>query len=71
MNKVKLITKVSPTNTTISLKMGIPTSIKNREIKAGNLKSTITRLRKRGYEIEYTEDGRIDDILVTLKKKPL
>lgn len=70
MDKEYLKSKVSPTATITSLKINVPTSIKNRDIKAGNLKSTISRLRKKGYEIEYTEEGRIDDVVVTLKKKP-
>ena len=70
MDKEYLKSKVSPTATITSLKINVPTSIKNRDIKAGNLKSTISRLRKKGYEIEYTEEGRIDDVVVTWKKKP-
>lgn len=68
MNEEYLKSKVSPTNTITSLKLNVPTPIKNRDIKAGNVKSTISRLRKKGYVIEYTEEGRIDDVLVTLKK---
>lgn len=71
MNEGYLKTKFSPTKTIISLKINVPTPIRNRDIKIGTIKSTISRLRKKGYIIEYTEEGRIDDVLVTLKKVPL
>lgn len=71
MSKEYLKSKFSPTETIISLKMNVPTPIRNRDIKTGTIKSTISRLRKKGYIIEYTEEGRVDDILVTLKKVPL
>lgn len=65
MSKANLAKKVSPMATILSLPIGIPTPIKHRDIKVGNLKSTITRLRKKGYEISYTEEGRVDDLLIT------
>lgn len=68
MSKANLAKKVSPTATILSLPLGVPTPIRNRDIKIGNLKSTITRLRKKGYEIAYTEEGRVDDLLITRLK---
>lgn len=68
MKSAKLKTIISPTKTILALPVGVPTPIKHKDIKCGTLKSTITRLRKKGYIIDYTEDGRVDDVLVTLKK---
>lgn len=68
MNEVELITKVSPTETIKNLPRGVPTLIRNKDIKVGCVKTTITNLRKQGHIIEYTEDGRIDDIIVTRVK---
>lgn len=68
MSKAVLAKKISPTATILSLPIGIPTPIKHKDIKIGTLKSTITRLRKKGHEIKYTEEGRTDDLLVTLLK---
>lgn len=70
MELIKTVTKVSPTETILALPIGIPTPIKNRDIKAGNIKSTISRLRGKGYVIECTEEGRIDDVVVTLIRDP-
>lgn len=69
MTRAIIHKKVSPTDTILNLPVGIPTSIKNRDIKTGVVKTTISRLRNEGHIIEYTEKGRIDDILVTLVAK--
>lgn len=68
MNKAKVATKKSPSDTITSLPENIPTKVMNKDIKAGNLKSTITRLRKKGHKIEYTEKGCPDYVIVTRLK---
>lgn len=68
MSKKTLVKKAFPTETILRLPVGIPTPIKHKDIKIGTLKSTITRLRKQGHVIEYTEAGRIEDLLITLVK---
>lgn len=55
MDKEYLKSKVSLTATIVSLKINVPTSIKNRDIKAGNLKSTISFMSQTSEKLRYLE----------------
>lgn len=65
---VSVVKKVDVQATLLSLKIGIPTSIKNRDIKACSLRSANRILKGRGYSFILSEAGRIDDIIVTRLK---
>lgn len=63
-----LVKRVDVQATLLSLKIGVPTSIKNREIKACSLRSANRILKGKGYSFILSEAGRIDDVIVTRVK---
>lgn len=68
ITSASLIKRVDVQATLLSLKIGVPTSIKNREIKACSLRSANRILKKKGYSFILSEAGRIDDVIVTRLK---
>lgn len=65
---VALKTKTDVQGTLLSLGIGVPTSIKNKEIKACSIRSAIRKLNQKGYSFKQSEEGRIDDVIVTRLK---
>ncbi len=65
---VSIVKKTDVQATLLSLKIGVPTSIKNREIKACSLRSANRILKAKGYSFILSEAGRIDDVIVTRLK---
>jgi hypothetical protein len=68
ITSASLIKRVDVQATLLSLKIGVPTSIKNREIKACSLRSANRILKAKGYSFILSEAGRIDDVIVTRLK---
>lgn len=62
---VSIVKKIDVQATLLSLKVGVPTSIKNKEIKACSLRSANRILKGKGYSFILSEAGRVDDIIVT------
>ncbi|QGT70198.1 hypothetical protein FOC41_04125 [Bacteroides ovatus] len=65
ITSASLVKRVDVQATLLSLKIGVPTSIKNREIKACSLRSANRILKAKGYSFILSEAGRIDDVIVT------
>lgn len=65
---VALKTKTDVQGTLLALKIGVPTAIKNTQIKACSIRSAIRKLTMKGYSFKQSEDGRIDDVVVTRLK---
>ena len=68
ITSASLVKRVDVQATLLSLKIGVPTSIKNREIKACSLRSANRILKAKGYSFILSEAGRIDDVIVTRLK---
>lgn len=65
ITSVSIVKKIDVQATLLSLKVGVPTSIKNKEIKACSLRSANRILKGKGYSFILSEAGRVDDIIVT------
>lgn len=68
MEIAKLKKRISARDTLLSLPIGKPCIIKNRQIKLNVVRSAITKLKNQGYRFDSTEAGRIDDMIVTRLK---
>ena len=68
ITSASLVKRVDVQATLLTLKIGGPTSIKNREIKACSLRSANRILKAKGYSFILSEAGRIDDVIVTRLK---
>lgn len=68
INPVSLKTKTDVQGTLLALKIGVPTAIKNTQIKACSIRSAIRKLSSKGYSFKQSEEGRIDDVIVTRLK---
>ena len=68
ITSASMVKRIDVQATLLSLKVGIPTSIKNKEIKACSLRSANRILKRKGYSFILSEAGRIDDIIVTRLK---
>lgn len=68
INPVALKTKTDVQGTLLALKIGVPTAIKNNQIKACSIRSAIRKLATKGYSFKQSEEGRIDDVIVTRLK---
>lgn len=68
MEIAKLKKRISARDTLLSLPIGKPYIIKNRQIKLNVVRSAITKLKNQGYSFDSTEAGRIDDMIVTRLK---
>lgn len=66
--KAKIVTKPSLADTLRSLSIGKPTIIKNSQFKPNSVRNTISRLKKSGYDFSASEEGQIDQIIVTRLK---
>ncbi|MDH6354681.1 lysylphosphatidylglycerol synthetase-like protein (DUF2156 family) [Dysgonomonas sp. PH5-45] len=62
---VKIVSKPALTATLKALPLGKPKLIKNKQFKANVVRNTISRLNKKGYSFEATEDGLVDAVQVT------
>lgn len=65
IEKVKIVTKTDVQGTLANLRIGVPTSIRNAQIKACSVRSGVKKLALKGYEFDISERGRVDDIIVT------
>ncbi|RHJ76382.1 hypothetical protein [Parabacteroides sp. AM08-6] len=68
INPVAIKTKTDVQGTLLALKIGVPTVIKNTQIKACSIRSAIRKLTIKGYSFKQSEEGRIDDVIVTRLK---
>lgn len=68
ISPVALKTKTDVQGTLIALEIGVPTAIKNTQIKACSIRSAIRKLAQKGYSFKQSEEGRIDDVIVTRLK---
>lgn len=68
IKRVSIKTKINVQGTLLSLEIGTPTSIKNKVIKACSVRSAIRQLNSKGYSFKQSEEGRIDDVIVTRLK---
>lgn len=68
INPVAIKTKIDVQGTILALKIGVPTVIKNSQIKACSIRSAIRKLSSKGYSFKLSEEGRIDDVIVTRLK---
>jgi hypothetical protein len=66
--KPKMVTKVSPIATLLSIPVGETVSIPPRTCKSEGVRHAISRLKKKGCDFTYTTKGRIDDCIVTRLK---
>lgn len=66
--KAKIISKPSLAETLRSLSIGKPVIIKSNQWKANSVRNTISRLRKKGFDFDPTEEGLVDAIKVTRNK---
>lgn len=62
--KAKILKKTDVQGTLMSFEIGTPYLIKIREIKPASVRSAIRNLKLRGHNFEYTERGRVDDVVV-------
>jgi hypothetical protein len=62
---IKKRTKISVKDTLLSIPKGETVLIKNKMIKISTLRGMIYILKKEGHDFDYSEAGRIDDVLVT------
>lgn len=65
IEKVKLVSKISPTETLRAMEIGIPVLIPRKYMKIYSIRTAATKLKSQGYEFSITEKGLIDDALVT------
>ena len=65
IKKVKPKMRISLTNTLLAIPIGETVSIHSRIAKPESVRKIICKLRKKNYEFEYTEKGRVVDCLVT------
>lgn len=65
ISPVAIKKKTDVQGTLIALEIGIPTVIKNSQIKACSIRSAIRKLAKKGYSFKQSEEGRINDVVVT------
>lgn len=68
ISKARILKKPDVQSTLASFEIGTPYIIKNREIKPASVRSAIRNLKLRGYGFEYSEKGRVDDVIVTRLK---
>lgn len=69
--RVKIVTKPSLSNTLKSMEVGIPTLFTISEFKVNLARVAASELkRKEGYEFTVSEDGMVDEYIVTCTKKP-
>lgn len=66
--KAKIISKPSLAETLRSLVIGKPSTIKNHQFKTNSVRNTISRLRKKGFDFDATEEGLVGEIRVTRLK---
>lgn len=65
IKEAKLKQKISVTDTLLNMNVGETVSIKINQIKAGVVRTSVSRLNANGYRYTVSEAGRIDDIVVT------
>jgi hypothetical protein len=66
--KPKIVTKVSVTETLLSIPIGKTVSIRPQVAKGETVRKLICKLKKKGNDFIYTTKGRIEDCLVTRLK---
>lgn len=66
--KAKIISKPSLADTLRALIIGKPSTIKSNQFKTNSVRNTISRLKKKGYDFDATEEGLVDEIQVTRLK---
>lgn len=63
--KARIISKPSLAETLRSLTIGKPSIIKSNRFKTNSVRNTISRLKKKGFDFDATEEGLVDEIRVT------
>jgi hypothetical protein len=66
--KVKIVSKPSLSYTLKSLEIGSPTLFANREFKVQVCRVAASELKKKGFEYKITEEGLVDEYIVTRLK---
>lgn len=66
--KARIISKPSLAETLRSLTIGKPSTIKSNQFKTNSVRNTISRLKKKGFDFDATEEGLVDEIRVTRLK---
>lgn len=67
-SKVKIVSKPSLSYTLKSLEVGKPTLFQTSQFKTQPVRVCATELKKKGFEFTITEDGLINEYIVTRKK---
>lgn len=68
MTATTIKTKISIKDTLLSLPIGKPTAIKNKDIPYLKIKRGSDYLNSKGYKFSYSVAGRVDDVVVTRLK---
>lgn len=69
--KAEIKRVVSPTKTLRAMKSGQTVKIPTRHIKTSAIRVTASRLKKNGYSFHVSEEGLIDETLITCLKSPM
>lgn len=68
VNRVKFVNKPSLIETLRTLELDIPFTFSIHNFKTQNVRVTISDLRKKGFEFIITEEGLVDEYIVTRLK---
>lgn len=69
--KVKIISKPSASKTLMALEIGVPTLFMTEDFKTQVIRVAASELKtKKGYEFTVSEDGMVNEFIVTCTKKP-
>jgi len=69
--RVKIVSKPSLSNTLKSIEIGVPTLFSTNQFKVQLARVAASELkRKEGYEFTVSEDGMVDEYIVTCLVKP-
>lgn len=68
MTETTIKTRISVKDTLLSLPIGKPVAIKNKDIPYLKVKRGSDYLNSKGYKFRYSVAGRIDDVIVTRLK---
>lgn len=68
MKSATIKTRISVKDTLLSLPVGKPTAIKNKDIPYLKIKRSSDYLNTKGYKFSYSVAGRVDDVIVTRLK---
>lgn len=69
-SELKIVRKTSATATLKLMKSGMTAVIPTRVVKTNSLRTAGERLKKQGYVFHITEQGMVNETLVTCVKSP-